>query len=94
MEQTVPNQVDALERGAHAMPPLIRFLLTHVANGIVLGLSLGEVMLFADVAQIGRLIAASDQPITLTALFFLTAAVLFGTLNMAVALVTLPTEGP
>ncbi len=72
------------------MPRLIRFLLSQFFNGIVLGLAVAEVVLFTDFGQLSRLISASGQSGPLTALFFVQSGLLFGTLNMAVAVLTLP----
>ena len=75
------------------MPPLIRFLLGHFGNGAMLSLALGEVVLLTGVARLGPMLAASPSGATLTALFFLQAALTFGTLNAAVAVLTLSGPG-
>ena len=72
------------------MPHLIRFLLTHFGNGVVLGLALAEMLLISDFANLGRMLAESDEGALLTALFFAQTALVFGTLNAAVAVMTLP----
>lgn len=71
------------------MPRLIRFMLSHFANGAVLGLSFGLALLWTDVGEIDRLLAASNNAAALTALFFAQAALLFGTLGMSVAVMNL-----
>lgn len=68
------------------MPRLIRFLLSKFTNGAVLGLSVAEVLLWADVGHLASLFAGS---VVLTALFFAQAAMLFGTLGMSVAVMNL-----
>lgn len=72
------------------MPHLICFLLTHFGNGVVLGLSLAEALLIFDFGHLGKMLAASHQGGLLTALFFGQSALVFGTLNAAVAIMTLP----
>lgn len=71
------------------MPLLIRFLINHFGNGVVLGLVCAEVLLFSDVLQIGSLVEASRHSAVLTLLFFGQAALLFGTANMSVAVMNL-----
>jgi hypothetical protein len=71
------------------MPSLIRFLINHFGNGVVLGLVCAETLLFSDVLQIGSLVEASRHSGVLTLLFFGQAALLFGTANMSVAVMNL-----
>lgn len=71
------------------MPRLIRFMLAEFANGAVLGLTFGLALLWADVGSLGRLLGDSPSSAALTALFFIQAALLFGTLGMSVAVITL-----
>lgn len=76
------------------MPRLIRFMLCHFANGTVLGLAVGLVLLRADVGQLQTLFATSQHDAALTALFFAQAALLFGTLGMSVAVMNLTPPRP
>lgn len=71
------------------MPLLIRFLISHFGNGVVLGLVCAEVLLFSDAFQLGSLVEASRNSGGMTLLFFAQAALLFGTVNMGVAVMNL-----
>ena len=71
------------------MPQLIRFLLNHFGNGVVLGLVCAEVLLFSDAFQLGSLVEASRHSGAVTLLFFGQSALLFGTANMGVAVMNL-----
>lgn len=76
------------------MPRLIRFMLSHFANGTVLGLAVGLVLLRADVGHLQSLFSASEHDAALTALFFAQAGLLFGTFGMSVAVMNLPPPRP
>jgi hypothetical protein len=71
------------------MPLLIRFLIHHFANGVVLGLACAEVILFTDAFQLGSLVETSRNSGGVTLLIFGQAALLFGTANMGVAVMNL-----
>jgi hypothetical protein len=71
------------------VPLLIRFLISHFGNGVVLGLVCAEVLLFSDAFQLGSLVEASRNSGGMTLLFFAQAALLFGTVNMGVAVMNL-----
>lgn len=71
------------------MPRLIRFLLSEFANGVVIGLTFGLVLIWSDVGGLGRLLSDSPSSGMMTALFFGQAAMLFGTLGMSVSVMTL-----
>lgn len=71
------------------MPLLIRFLINHFCNGVVLGLICAEALLFTDALQLGSLVEASRNSGGVTLLFFGQAALLFGTANMGVAVMNL-----
>ena len=71
------------------MPLLIRFLINHFGNGVVLGLICAEVLLFSDALQLGSLIEASRNSGGVTLLIFGQSALLFGTANMGVAVMNL-----
>jgi hypothetical protein len=76
------------------MPKLIRFLLSHFADGAILGLLLSEAILVTDFARLASLVATSGQGGALTILFFAQSAMVFGTLNLAVGVLTLPVREP
>ena len=71
-----------------ALPKLIRFMLRHFANGIVLGWTFGLLVIRFDVFGIGSLLASFDDA-WLTALFFGQGGLLFGALAMSVAVMNL-----
>lgn len=76
------------------MPRMITFMLTHFADGAVLGLGCAELILCTGVGHLRRLFAASGHDAALTALFFLQSAITCGTLAVAVALLALPARKP
>lgn len=71
------------------LPRLLRFMLKHFGNGAVLGLILGEGLLWWDVLGLRQLVVQAEAGAVLTAAFFAYAAVLFGTLAMCVAVMNL-----
>lgn len=76
------------------MPKLIRFLLSHFADGAILGLLLCEAILVTDFARLASLVETSGQGGALTLLLFTQSAMVFGTLNLAVGVLTLPVHEP
>ncbi|MES2542933.1 MAG: hypothetical protein V4583_20495 [Pseudomonadota bacterium] len=73
----------------HKVPRLIRFLLSRFVDGAVLGLAVGLAILWSDLGEVARLLAASKHDAVLTALFFGHTALLFGTFGMCVAVMNL-----
>lgn len=71
-----------------AMPRLIRFMIQHFADGAVMGCLFGLLLIRLDVAGLGTLLEAS-QTAGPTALFLAQAAWSFGTLFIAVGIVSL-----
>lgn len=71
------------------MPHLIRFMIDRFAEGVVLGLAVGLAILWTDLGEISRLIAASGHEAALTAFFFAQTGILFGTFAMCVAVMNL-----
>jgi hypothetical protein len=71
-----------------ALPKLIRFMLRHFANGVVLGWFVGLVLIQLDVGRLGTLLASYDSA-ALTALFFFKGGLYFGALAMAVAVMNI-----
>lgn len=67
-----------------ALPPLVRFMIEHYANGAALGAGFGLLLIRMDVAGLQGLLegAASAGP---TALFLGQGALTFGALATAVA---------
>lgn len=71
-----------------ALPRLIRFMLSRFADGVALGWSCGLMVLWFDIGNVGSLLAGMDSAV-LTALFFATVGLMFGTLAMSVAVMNL-----
>lgn len=71
------------------MPRLIRFMLASFRDGAVMGLAVALGVMRADVGSIGRLLEADASGGLLCLLVFAQAALLFGTLAMAVAVMNL-----
>ncbi|WP_103257566.1 hypothetical protein [Tabrizicola aquatica] len=72
-----------------SLPRLLRFMLKHFGNGAVLGLVLGEGLLWWDVLGLRQLVVLAEAGAFLTAAFFAYAAMLFGTVAMCVAVMNL-----
>jgi hypothetical protein len=70
------------------LPRLIRFMLIHIANGMVLGCIFVFAMIWLDVAGIGRLLAKDASGLATFMLFFQTALT-FGAVSMGVAVMHL-----
>jgi len=77
-----------VRRWWHTLPKLIRFMLSHFANGVVLGWSAGLLAIWFDIAGIGALLAAHNSA-ALTALFFAKSGLYFGALAMGVAVMNM-----
>jgi hypothetical protein len=71
-----------------ALPKLIRFMLVHVANGMVIGCIFLFVLIWADVAGLGRLLENDTSGLATFLLFFQTALT-FGAVSMGVAVMHL-----
>lgn len=74
-----------------SLPKLVRFMLTHIANGMVIGCLMVFALIHFDVAGIGRLLA-SDASGLATFLLFFQAAFTFGAISMGVAVMALGEE--
>ncbi len=74
-----------------AMPRLIRFMIEHFADGAVMGCLFGLLVIRLDTAGLGTLLEAT-QTAGPTALFLAQAALSFGTLSIAVGVVSLSEE--
>lgn len=75
-----------------ALPKLLRFMLTHVANGMVLGCSALLGMIWFDVFGIGTLLKKDHSGMATFLLFFQTALT-FGAVAMGVAVMNLGEDG-
>jgi len=71
-----------------AMPRLIRFMIQHFADGAVMGCLFGLLLIRLDTAGLGTLLETA-QSVGPTALFLAQAALSFGTLSIAVGIVSL-----
>ncbi len=70
------------------LPKLIRFMLLHIANGMVLGCLFLFVLIWFDVAGLDRLLAKDETGLATFLLFFQTALT-FGAVSMGVAVMNL-----
>jgi hypothetical protein len=71
-----------------SLPKLVRFMLTHVANGMVLGCGLLLVAIWIDAFGIGTLLEMDDSGLATFLLFFQTSLT-FGAISMGVAVMNL-----
>ncbi len=74
-----------------ALPRLIRFLLTHVANGMAIGCAFVLGMIWFDVFGLGSALAEDRSGLATAVLFFQTALT-FGAVSMGVAVMNLGEE--
>jgi len=74
-----------------ALPKLLRFMLTHVANGMAIGCAFLLVMIWFDVFGIAGLLAKDHSGLATAVLFFQTAMT-FGAVSMGVAVMNLGEE--
>ena len=75
-----------------ALPKLIKFMIVNFADGVALGWTCGLLVIWLDVCRIGSLLARFDSAL-LTTLFFAQSGLLFGTLALSVAVMTLGEDG-
>jgi hypothetical protein len=74
-----------------SLPLLIRFMLRHVANGMVIGCSALLLAIWTDFAGIGAMLARDTSGLATFLLFFQTAMT-FGAVSMGVAVMHLGEE--
>ena len=70
------------------LPKLVRFLIVHAANGMVLGCLLVFGLLWFDVGGLARLLAKDASGLATFVLFFQTALT-FGAVSMGIAVMNL-----
>jgi len=70
------------------LPRLIRFMLIHIADGMVLGCVFLFALIWLDVGGLGRLLAKDESGLATFILFFQTALT-FGAVSMGVAVMHL-----
>ncbi|MFN4099187.1 MAG: hypothetical protein ACK4GT_05375 [Pararhodobacter sp.] len=75
-----------------ALPELIRFMIGHFVNGVVLGWAFGLTLIWMDIGGIGTLLGQSNSAL-LTAFFFVQGGLLFGSLATSVAVMNLRDDG-
>lgn len=71
-----------------ALPKLLRFMLTHIANGMALGSAFLLGMIWFDLLGIGTLLTKDKTGLATAVLFFQTSMT-FGAVAMAVAVMNL-----
>ena len=70
------------------LPKLVRFMLVHSANGMVVGCLFLFALIWLDVAGIGRLLTQDASGLATFVLFFQTALT-FGAVSMGIAVMHL-----
>jgi hypothetical protein len=70
------------------LPRLVRFMLVHVANGMVIGCLFLFGLLWLDLGGLARLLAGDESGLATFVLFFQTALT-FGAVSMGVAVMNL-----
>lgn len=75
------------------VPRLLRFLGLHLAFGAALGVAFAAVVIMSNVSGIKTLIAESSSPYLVLALLYAMNALTFGSIAMAVGVMTLPFDG-
>jgi hypothetical protein len=78
----------AMRRLWMSLPKLIRFMLVHIANGMVIGCIFLLVLIRFDVAGLARLLESDTSGLATFILFFQTALT-FGAVSMGVAVMHL-----
>lgn len=73
------------------LPKLLRFMLTHVANGIVIGCAFVLVLIWFDVGGLGTVLARDTSGLA-TALLFFQTSFTFGAVSMGIAVMNLGEE--
>ena len=71
-----------------SLPKLIRFMLTHVANGMVIGCVFLFVLIHFDLVGLGTLLEKDESGLATAILFFQTSLT-FGAVSMGVAVMNL-----
>ncbi|MEL7050091.1 MAG: hypothetical protein AAFO75_14245 [Pseudomonadota bacterium] len=79
------NQPDSGE-----VPKLFWFLGLHGGIGIAVGIIFVSTLILFNVASIHDLLSASDEPYLPLFLFYFTTALTFGSLNIAIAVMSMP----
>lgn len=71
-----------------SLPKLIRFMLVHIANGVVIGCVFVLALIWFDVFGVGEMLAKDASGLATLILFFQTSLT-FGAVSMAVAVMHL-----
>lgn len=74
------------------MPRLIRFMLTNIAIGVLLGWAVGIVLVLSNAQGLGDLVFGSGNPIAAVALLALSFGSTFGLGYFATAVLFLPND--
>lgn len=82
------NSIMSIRRHWIALPKLIRFLLTHFADGAALGGLIFLALLWLDIAGIGSLLDGEDSSL-LTVLLLGQFCIFFGTVTASIAVLCL-----
>ena len=71
-----------------ALPKLVRFMLTHAANGMAIGCTALLAVIWFDLLGVGAVLAKDESGLATAVLFFQTALT-FGAVAMGVAVMNL-----
>lgn len=74
-----------------ALPTLIRFLLTHFANGVAIGWIAALAVIRLDLGNLGYLLATAQSG-WIAPVFFIQVALLFGAIGASAAIMTMDYE--
>ena len=72
--------------------PLLRFLATNAVIGVLVGWALFGILLYADIAGIGQLLARAEERVLVTLMALVGFGATFGGLAMGTAVFLLPKE--
>lgn len=75
------------------IPQLVRFLALHLGLGIAIGVAFASLVIMSNVSGIKTLIAESSNPYLVLVLLYASNALTFGSLAMAIGVMTLPFDG-
>lgn len=75
-----------------SLPKLVRFLLVHCGIGLAVGVIFTSLVIQLNTAGIKDMLMASSEPFIPMFLLYASTALSFASLNMGVAVMTLPTD--
>lgn len=85
-------EVERAKTAFDRLPKLVRFLLVHCGIGLAVGVIFTSLVIQLNTAGIKDMLAASSEPYIPMFLLYASTALSFASLNMGVAVMTLPTD--